>query len=145
MDRKGEATDVLMTYGWAVLAVILALGILEYFMLNPGRLVANSCTFGGPFNCNGANVNVGGSVVSIELGGGGGEIFDVTNISVAGCGDGGSNSSVGIVRANDMKRVEIPCEGLIKDTTFKGDVKISYKKLGSNLEQVATGRVIQRL
>ncbi len=44
--KKGQAAmEFLMTYGWAILVVLIAIGALAYFgILNPGRFLPNSCT-----------------------------------------------------------------------------------------------------
>ena len=44
--RKGQAAmEFLMTYGWAILVVLIAIGALAYFgVLNPARFLPNSCT-----------------------------------------------------------------------------------------------------
>jgi len=43
--KKGQAAmEFLMTYGWAILAVLLSIGALAYFgVLSPGKLVPESC------------------------------------------------------------------------------------------------------
>ncbi|MCF7865934.1 hypothetical protein K9L67_02665 [Candidatus Woesearchaeota archaeon] len=49
MNKKGQAAmEFLMTYGWAILVVLLAIGALAYFgLLNP--TVPDKTTFGVPF------------------------------------------------------------------------------------------------
>jgi YD repeat-containing protein len=41
-----------MTYGWAILVVLVAIGALAYFgVLNPGRFLPSSCTIGPGLAC----------------------------------------------------------------------------------------------
>lgn len=52
MKRKAQAAmEFLMTYGWAILVVLLAIGALAYFgVLDPGRLLPESTTFPAPIS-----------------------------------------------------------------------------------------------
>ena len=53
MLRKGQAAmEFLMTYGWAILVVLIAIGALAYFgVLNPSRFLPESCTIGPGLSC----------------------------------------------------------------------------------------------
>ena len=46
VERKGQAAmEFLMTYGWALLVVLVAIGALAFFgVLNPGQFLPSSCT-----------------------------------------------------------------------------------------------------
>ncbi|MGM5481396.1 MAG: hypothetical protein ACQESE_03215 [Nanobdellota archaeon] len=50
MKRKGQAAmEFLMTYGWAILVVLLAIGALAYFgVLSPQKLLPERTTFSAP-------------------------------------------------------------------------------------------------
>src|SRR3989344_511373 len=44
MHKRGQAAmEFLMTYGWAVIAVLVVIGAMWYFDLNPYNLVAENC------------------------------------------------------------------------------------------------------
>jgi hypothetical protein len=44
--------EFLMTYGWAILVVLAAIGALAYFgILSPSKFLPNSCTVSGGFSC----------------------------------------------------------------------------------------------
>ena len=51
-NKKGQAAmEFLMTYGWAILAAIIAIGVLAYFgVFNPGRLAGPAGLVSPPFN-----------------------------------------------------------------------------------------------
>ncbi len=53
MVRKGQAAmEFLMTYGWAILVVLVAIGALAYFgVLNPGRFLPSTCTIMPGISC----------------------------------------------------------------------------------------------
>ncbi len=47
MNKKGQAAmDFLMTYGWAILVVLIVIGILAYFV-KPSSLAPNKAQFDG--------------------------------------------------------------------------------------------------
>ena len=50
--KRGQAAmEFLMTYGWAILAAIIAIGVLAYFgVFNPGRLAGSQGIINPPFN-----------------------------------------------------------------------------------------------
>src|SRR3989344_2105316 len=51
--RKGQAAmEFLMTYGWAILVVLIAIGALVYFgVLSPERFIQDNCTLTPPLSC----------------------------------------------------------------------------------------------
>ncbi len=53
MEKRGQAAlEFLMTYGWAILVVLVAIGALAYFgVLNPGRFLPNVCTLTPGLGC----------------------------------------------------------------------------------------------
>ncbi|MBI5391980.1 hypothetical protein HZB00_03170, partial [Candidatus Woesearchaeota archaeon] len=57
--KKGQAAmEFLMTYGWAILVVLVAIGALAYFgVLSPSRFLPRSCTIGPGFSCDDAKVS----------------------------------------------------------------------------------------
>ncbi len=50
---KGQAAfEYLMTYGWAILAALIAIGTLAYFgFLNPVNLLPSNCDLGTQLSC----------------------------------------------------------------------------------------------
>ena len=53
MFRKAQAAmEFLMTYGWALLAVLIVIGALAYLgVLDPTILIPERCTIAAPLNC----------------------------------------------------------------------------------------------
>jgi len=52
-NKKAQAAfEYLVTYGWAMLAALIAVGALLYFgFLNPSNLLPNQCDFGTQLEC----------------------------------------------------------------------------------------------
>ena len=53
MKKRGQAAmEFLMTYGWAILVVLIAIAALAFFgVLNPGRFLPSSCTITPGISC----------------------------------------------------------------------------------------------
>jgi uncharacterized protein (UPF0333 family) len=137
MERKGQAAvEFLMTYGWAILAAIIAIGVLAYFgVFSPGKYVVGQASVTAPFYANSYSVKTTG--VSVELKNNGGEDVTINTVTIAGCGTGNVNASV---IANAQTVVTVPCT-LTSGNSFKGDVTINYRKAGSGLDLQSTGTV----
>ena len=53
--------EFLMTWGWAILAVLIVLGVLAYFkVLSPGDIVANQCRLAQGLYCKSYKANESG-------------------------------------------------------------------------------------
>ncbi len=65
MVKKGQAAmEFLMTYGWAILIVLIALGALFFLGVFEGR-TANTCIVGAPLTC--TDVLAAGTAKTITL------------------------------------------------------------------------------
>jgi len=65
MNKRAQAAmEFLMTYGWAIIIVLAAIGALAYFgVLSPQKLLPERTTFPAPLpNVDNAVITVGGSV-----------------------------------------------------------------------------------
>ena len=80
VEKKGQAAmEFLMTYGWALLVVLVAIGALAFFgVLNPGQFLPSSCTIAPGISCE--DFTVTPNVVSVVLRNGMGE--ELTSVSL---------------------------------------------------------------
>ena len=53
MDKRAQAAmEFLMTYGWAILVVLVAIGALAYFgVLSPEKFLPSSCSLPSGLGC----------------------------------------------------------------------------------------------
>jgi hypothetical protein len=66
--RGQSAIEYLMTYGWAILALVIIIGVLvSTGILSPTYLISEECTLGSNLPCNLALYNQGG-VTKLALG-----------------------------------------------------------------------------
>lgn len=153
MNKRGQAAmEFLMTYGWAILAAIIAIGVLAYFgVFSPGKYVTGSAVSNPPFYINAWNVQqdydsgtAGDQAgVTLELRNNGGEDYTIQSVVVAGCGT--FSTSTGIT-AGSTANIVVPCTGaLAAGNTFKGDLTIVYRKTGSSVDLTSTGTVAEKI
>ena len=66
--RAQAAMEFLMTYGWAILVVLIAIGALAYFgVLNPSRFLPQKCTFSAGVSCGDFILSAGGDTLKLAL------------------------------------------------------------------------------
>ena len=137
MDKKGQAAmEFLMTYGWAILAAVIVIGVLAISgVFSPGKYAPQACALTAPFYCNAWNANTAG--VTVELKNQGGEEYTVASVAISGCG---TDSTGWVVAADGLQAVTVACV-LTEGDLFKGDVTVSYTKAGSTVTLTSTGSV----
>lgn len=89
-NKKGQAAmEFLMTYGWAILVVLAAIGALAYFgVLSPEKLVPERTTFTAPFpSSEAAVVSLSSGTVQIALSNNYGQSITLLNTGETGTQD----------------------------------------------------------
>ena len=143
MNKKGQAAmEFLMTYGWAILAAIIAIGVLAYFgVFSPGKYVSGSAIVSAPFYANAWAIST--TSVTLELKNNGGEAYNITSTKVTNCG---TNSNAFVVNASALQAISVTCASALKSgDTFKGDITVSYLKSGSSVSLSSTGSVTDKV
>src|SRR3989338_3786003 len=96
MMRKGQAAmEFLMTYGWAILVVLVVIGALDFFgLLSPATLLPEKCTFPVSISCTDHGFDEAGTttiVVVLQNGAGRDmQVWSVDAVSDALGGPGGN-------------------------------------------------------
>jgi len=144
MRKKGQAAmEFLMTYGWAILAAIIVVGVLWYLIGNPANLAGSKYTLSAPLVANAFSFTANGSSVSIEIRNGAGTSIGITNVSLIGCG---SNSTGFTWTDGSLNVVSIACSPHIGSSNrLNGDLTVYYTKSGSSIIQQATGTISGRV
>jgi hypothetical protein len=81
-SRKGQAAiEYLMTYGWAVVIILVVIGALMYFgVLNPNRFLQDSCDFGLQLECLDVQVGKDGTII-LKMQNNFGDTINLTDIN----------------------------------------------------------------
>lgn len=127
--KKGQAAmEFLMTYGWAILAAIIAIGVLAYFgVFSPGTFISNSITVNAPFGTT-QELSITTTTISFVLRNGGGDSANISSIGVAGCGTTFyTGASTLRIADGSTQLISITCPtALTVDDKFSGSINISY-------------------
>ena len=133
MPKKGQAAmEFLMTYGWAILVVLIAIGALAYFgVLNPSRFLPESCTLIAGFSCDSSKVTSTGAATLIIRNGMGDNIYnfsmaiDDNDNGVYADANEASTDCVGTTTINDGDQVT--CNWASLPTADAGSSGSKYK------------------
>ncbi len=145
MQKKGQAAmEFLMTYGWAILAAVIAIGVLAYFgVFSPGKYVTGNAVVSPPFYVNAQNIKEAG--VTLELRNNGGEDYDIQSVYVSNCGTETPSPATRVI-AGDAAAVMVTCDtALVAGASFKGDIVVTYTKDGSQVELTSTGTISNKV
>ena len=145
--KKGQAAmEFLMTYGWAILAAIIAIGVLAYFgVFSPGTFISNSITMNAPFGAT-QELSISTTAITFVIRNGGGDRANISSIGVAGCGTTFYSGAAMILADGDNKLVAITCPlGLATGDKFKGNINISYWTGEELIPLTGTGSILGRV
>lgn len=138
---KGQAAiEFLLTYGWAILASVIVLGVLAFFgVFNPGSYIGNSAFLSPPFYLNAWSVT--DSEINLEIRNSGPEDVVIQEV-VVGFDEGSCTYSSPEVpiQSGKMAQVTISCE-LAEGKTFNGAISVKYRKSSSQLPQTISGTI----
>ena len=142
-SRSGQAAlEFLITYGWAILAVLVAIGAITYFTDGFGAWAPDLCTVDPPFACVEAKAQSDGTILlgiqnSVE------DVGDV-NLTLT-CDDGSTSAYVASERILVNGRlngtlVHLACPPV--SGRFKGRIDISYRAADESVWHTATGKAL---
>ena len=146
VEKKGQAAmEFLMTYGWALLVVLVAIGALAFFgVLNPGQFLPSSCTIAPGISCE--DFTVTPNVVSVVLRNGMGEGLNTVSLT-ASVGSGTPVDCEGSVTIADGDPQTYTCEGSWGDSKakLKADLGLTYKVGSSTISHTKTGQLVTQV
>ncbi|MFH1770235.1 MAG: hypothetical protein ABH828_01625 [archaeon] len=157
MYKKGQAAmEFLMTYGWAILVVMAAIGALAYFgVLDTAGFLPERCSFPAGLDCIGeAAVDATGDTLTFVVQNSKGEdiVINATgsSLTTTDCTAGaitffdgiGGTPAAGYVELanNDKATVQIACATL-DNGRFKGDVVLAYTLESTGLTLESAGNI----
>lgn len=145
--KKGQAAmEFLMTYGWAILVVLVAIGALAYFgVLSPQKYLPTSCTISDQFGC--TEFKVDGTAKTVQLVVQNGKGVDLTGVTVALSGTGLTCATSAAQDIADGKAgtFTVTCSAGVgaAGSQFKSDIAVAYTAAGSTLGvRTAKGQLV---
>jgi hypothetical protein len=136
--------EFLMTYGWAILVVLAAIGALAYFgVLSPDRFLPEKCTLPAGVAC----LDFVGTTSSVSLiiqNSGG---FDMQNVSVyVNSTTANFNCNESDPTMTDGEKETYTCGGLsLPSGKFKGTLNIRYTNTQTNMTHTKSGDLILKI
>ena len=154
MERKGQAAmEFLMTYGWAILAAIIAIGVLASFgVFTPGKYAPSGTVLNPPFQALGGHAVISDTAdtVALEIQNGRGETLTVTGVTVS-AGDCTTTTVPAVdpflpILAGEAQVVTLGgCTTLgSAGESYKADITISYTA-GGTLPLTSTGTIAEKV
>ncbi len=142
MPKRGHAAmEFLMTYGWAILAVLITIAALAYFgVLNSARFLPESCTLFPGIACTDVTVNNVG--VSLVVQNGLGQNLNPFTISIPGCT--AASASNGLLDG-EKEIIILRCDPLLTtNSKFKSDIDIDYSQ-PAGIEHTRKGSIFTQV
>ena len=147
VTKKGQAAlEFLMTYGWAILVVLVAIGALAYFgVLSPDKFLPSKCTLPAGIACTDhkadASAGANGQVTVVLRNGMG---FDTTAVGVyvSGCTESTGNALSNGAQSNFV--LDCAAGTLTGGSKYSGDVNVSYTNADSGIDHTVQGSLTTR-
>ncbi len=133
--------EFLMTYGWALLVVLAAIGALAYFgVLSPGKFVPDQCVLVPGLACLDSSVTT--NEINLVIANSLGRDIQVTGLSVGGC-----NKTMDILFKNGDKRTLniTGCDNGETGAKLSEDIIIDYTNRNSGLSKTITGKLTAKV
>ncbi len=144
MTRGQAALEFLMTYGWAILIVLIAIGALAYFgVLNPARLIPRMCTFVPGISCDDFVVRGDGTAAVILRNG---FAMALTNVAVTMQSQAATcTSQFTYWIPGDLMVCSFTNIDTGNGESFSDVMILNYSFLGSILQHSDLGQIITRI
>tara|TARA_Y100000310_G_scaffold327508_1_gene394012 strand:- start:9200 stop:9649 length:450 start_codon:yes stop_codon:yes gene_type:complete len=146
MKRAQAAMEFLMTYGWAILVVLVAIGALAYFgVLSPEQFLPEKCLISSGSGLYCEDFSASGTIVTVRVKN---MLTDSVTLSSVGLSVTGetcsANTNSTIITADSTSDIAISCSTLASGDKVKGDLSITFSKTGG-LNKTTTGSLVTKV
>jgi len=138
MNKKAQAAmEFLMTYGWAILVVLAAIGALAYFgVLSPGEFLPEQCVLISGLSC--LDFTIDTDTTTIFVSNSLGTDMALTSVTIGNCTSAFSNT----IKNGDTYTITLTgCSNGAIGNKFKEDITIAYTNQNSGFAKTATGKL----
>lgn len=158
VQKKGQAAmEFLMTYGWALLVVLIAIGALAFFgVLNPSRFLPNSCSVAPGFACTDFAASAASGDITVVLQNGLGENLGTVRVTLTKSNVVACDGPFGHITGGGTQTVTTFADGaattfvrdcgaagiLTAGTKFKGDLTVGYQIGSTGLAHNKVGQLV---
>jgi len=143
--KSQVALEFLMTYGWAILVVLVAIGALAYFgILSPDKFLPSKCTLSAGIACldhrtTPAEIQV---VVQNSLG------YDIDTMIVVSASDTstcGPSSSPASLTNGAKGTYTLTCTPALIGSKYSGSLNVSYRTIETGLSHKNQGNIVSKV
>lgn len=148
MPKKAQAAmEFLMTYGWAILVVLVAVGALAYFgVLSPDNFLPNRCTLPAGVACidhEATNfLGAGFGEIYVALRNGLGYDMQTVSISVSDCG---SATSTSLIKNGDKYAFSATQCSITVGQRYSGQINVTYTNSATSLQHTVKGTLVTKV
>ena len=143
-SRAQSALEFLMTYGWAILIMLVAIAALTYFgVLSPNRLLPSRCTFSPEVSCEEFQIKSPATVAfkfKNNLGFAADFTATLNSTEFGTCVPAGQPFSLGAGKIQEATCALTP-GGVPGNEKIKVQVYMTYKKLGGSYDTPIQGEL----
>ena len=145
MKKAQAAMEFLMTYGWAILVVLLSISALAYFgVLDPAKYLPSTCTLDPGLACVDFKVDGTDNEITLVIRNGMGEDLNPFNISIGGECNGSANIAGGGLIDGAKEIFVISCAKNLTGSKLKEDILINYAS-DSGITHKKTGSISAKI
>ena len=147
LKKSQAAMEFLMTYGWAILVVLVAIGALAYFgVLSPDKFLPSKCQLPAGIACTDFKVVAGATgttgTVDVVLRNGLGFDINAITVAVGGCTTT-DITPASITNGEDESYQATGCT-ITSGSKFSGPLNVSYTNVDTTLTHKAQGTITGR-
>lgn len=130
-----------MTYGWAILVVLAAVGALAYFgVLSPDKFLPEKCILEPGLTCIGSKVSP--TETTVYIANGLGKTITVTSLQIGDCSSAFSSQ---MQSGNTSSFVLSGCNNGVARDKYKGEITLSYTEKETGLTKKAYGNIVTKI
>lgn len=159
-SKAQAAMEFLMTYGWAIMMVLVVIAALAYFgVLDPSNIIPDRCYFGEKFDCTDYRFQVSGPVgtVYVVLTNKYNKVLNISGINISAptgdCNVGGYSPwpFPPLNPGDTSPKTNIPCSAALNSIQLKSKIKfkvsIKYTILDSSISANRTdsGEILTKI
>lgn len=148
MHIRGQAAlEFLMTYGWAILVVLAAIGALAYFgVLKPDAFLPEKCTMAPGLDCR--DFLIKSTTARLDFRNALGKDIQITALAVGPSCNQTLSTPVDIENG-DLGSVIVgtstPCANGNPNAKFKEGIVVTYTDIETNISKIMTGSIIAKI
>tara|TARA_Y100000310_G_scaffold338559_1_gene428537 strand:- start:260 stop:703 length:444 start_codon:yes stop_codon:yes gene_type:complete len=146
MKKAQAAMEFLMTYGWAILVVLVAIGALAYFgVLSPEQFLPEKCLISSGSGLFCEDFSASGTTVTVRVKNMLTDTVTLTSVGLTATGETCTDYTTSTaITADSTADIPVTCSTLASGDKVKADLSITFSKSGG-LNKTTTGSLVTKV